>query len=203
MQRLRSCMAERPERAGTLILCEHPPTITCGKHSKSGNVLMSPEERSRQGVELVAIERGGDVTYHGPGQLMVYPVVRIGIRITAFLEDVAAALGLVAAQCGVAGAAWDSKEAGLWLHGRKLAACGLSVKGGISIHGFALNISTPPEAWRAIVPIGLAGPGPISLEEAARRPVPTVAEVAALALPELQRALASYGLDPHARADLP
>lgn len=204
MQRLRTLMVAEPERSGTLILCEHPPTITCGKHSEAGNVLLSEDQLASRGVALVAIERGGDVTYHGPGQLMVYPVVRVGVRVRAYLEDLANALATVAVRCGVEGAEWQSAEPGLWIGERKLAACGLNLKHGVSIHGYALNVSTPAVAWQSIVPCGLVGPSPISCAEMLPQTrVPSVEQVAAWALPALVMALAGYGLDPNARADLP
>lgn len=204
MQRLRAVMIADPERLGTLILCEHPPTITCGKHSESGNVLLSKDELERRGVARVAVERGGDVTYHGPGQLMVYPVVRVGIRVSAYLQDLANVLAAVATKSGVDGAEWQAAEPGLWLGGRKLAACGLNLKRGVSIHGYALNVSTPAVAWQSIVPCGLAGPGPVSLAEMLpEERVPSVEKVAEWALPVLVDALIGYGLDPDACADLP
>ncbi|MCP4446888.1 MAG: lipoyl(octanoyl) transferase LipB [Myxococcales bacterium] len=203
MKRLREAMLADRAMPGCLILCEHPPTVTCGKGSESGNVLLGSEELERRGIGLVPIERGGDVTYHGPGQLMVYPVVRVGVRVRAFLEDLAGALAKLAQGFGVDGAAWQHSEAGLWVGSRKLAACGLHLRRGVSIHGFSFNVCTPPEAWNCIVPCGLSGPGPISLSEAmATKPPPGVAECAEAALPLLRSVLESYGLDPSARAEL-
>jgi lipoyl(octanoyl) transferase len=186
------------ERAAGLLLCEHDPVITCGRSSHEENLLVSAEELQRRGIELVEIGRGGDLTYHGPGQLMVYPVVRVGVRVSAYLECIAGVLGRVAEHFGVMGARWRRDEPGLWLGERKLAACGLHLSHGISIHGYALNVSTPPADWHCIVPCGLQGPGPVSLAEAmpSARAVPTVAEVAEQALPLLLDALAAYGLDP-------
>lgn len=200
------CLAEMEEqRAGLiagdaacarLILCEHAPVVTRGRSSEAQHLLMSPEELERRGIELCDISRGGDVTYHGPGQLMIYPVVRVGPKVAAFMEAVAETLANVAQSFGVAGARWRRDEAGLWLSDRKLAACGLHLRHGVSIHGFSLNVCTPPAAWNCIVPCGLPGPGPISLAEAMPESasVPTVAEVAERALPLLTHTLARYGL---------
>jgi lipoyl(octanoyl) transferase len=186
------------EESGGLLLCEHNPVITCGRSSHEENLLLSEEELERRGIELVEIGRGGDLTYHGPGQLMVYPVVRVGVRVSAYLECLAKALGQVAEHYGVVDARWRRDEPGLWLGERKLAACGLHLSRGISIHGYSLNVSTPASDWHCIVPCGLSGPGPISLAEAmpVGRSVPSVAEVAELAFPILRDALAPYGLDP-------
>jgi lipoyl(octanoyl) transferase len=183
---------------GQLILCEHAPVITCGRSSHLENLLLSTEERERRGIELVEIARGGDLTYHGPGQLMVYPIVRIGVAVSAFLETLSSVLGEVAQSYGVPGARWRRDEPGLWIGERKLAACGLHIQRGVSIHGFSFNVSTPPEDWHCIVPCGLAGPAPISLAEALPAGVvaPTVSEVAERAWPRLREALLAYGLDP-------
>jgi lipoyl(octanoyl) transferase len=184
---------------GQLILCEHSPVITCGRSSHAENLLLSTDERKRRGIALVEIARGGDLTYHGPGQLMVYPIVRVGVAVSAFLETIASVLSELARSYGVTGAHWRRDEPGVWIGERKLAACGLHIQRGVSIHGFSFNVSTPPTAWHCIVPCGLAGPSPISLAEALPpgRPTPTVAEVAERALPLLREALLAYGLDPN------
>jgi lipoyl(octanoyl) transferase len=127
----------------------------------------------------------------------------VGVRVSAFLQSIAEALAILANDLGVPGAEWRSAEAGLWLRDRKLAACGLNLRRGVSIHGYAFNVRTPPEDWRYIVPCGLAGPGPISLSEAlAGSATPSMEACAGQALPLLHRALAPYGLDPNARAEI-
>jgi lipoyl(octanoyl) transferase len=135
---------------GVVLLCEHPPTITLGRSADAGNVLDAGD------VPVERIDRGGDVTYHGPGQLMVYPVVAVVPRggVVAYLERVAGALAEACAAVGVAGAAFRRAPAGLWVGDRKVAACGIHVARGVSVHGFALDVATPPEAWRRIRPCG-------------------------------------------------
>jgi lipoyl(octanoyl) transferase len=197
MEARRAAMIAGSEE-GQLILCEHAPVITCGRSSHLENLLLSTQERERRGIALVEIARGGDLTYHGPGQLMIYPIVRVGVAVSAFLESIALVLAELAHSYGAAGAAWRRDEPGLWLGDRKMAACGLHIQRGVSIHGFSFNVSTPPADWHCIVPCGLAGPAPISLAEAMpadTRP-PTVAEVAVRAWPLLRAALLPYGLDP-------
>ena len=142
---------------GMLYLCEHPPVITLGRSADRANILASPDELTAAGVTIEQIERGGDVTYHGPGQLMIYPVVRIR-SVVEFLESVAAAIIDACAALGGAGAAWLLDPAGVWKNGAKLAACGIHVARGVSIHGFALDVATPREAWARIRPCGLTTP---------------------------------------------
>ncbi|HEX8110076.1 MAG TPA: lipoyl(octanoyl) transferase LipB [Kofleriaceae bacterium] len=154
---------------GVVLLCEHPPVITLGRSASVAHILAAGE------IPVERIERGGEVTYHGPGQLMVYPIVRLR-SVVGFLERVAAAIAETCAVLGAPGAAWRRDPAGVWLDGKKLAACGIHVARAVSVHGFALNVDTPPEAWRAIRPCGLDVPQ-ISLVRARGAPI-TVAEVA-------------------------
>jgi lipoate-protein ligase B len=154
---------------GVVLLCEHPPVITLGRSASPANIVAASD------IPVERIERGGEVTYHGPGQLMVYPVVRLR-SVVAFLERVAGAIADACAALGAPGAAWQRDPAGVWLDGKKLAACGIHVSRGVSVHGFALNVDTPPEAWRTIRPCGLDVPQ-VSLAHARGAPI-AVAEVA-------------------------
>ena len=166
---------------GRILLCEHPPVITLGRSANRANVLAAGD------VPVVHIERGGDVTYHGPGQLMVYPVVKLAAGVVDFLARVAGALAEACAVFGVAGAEFRRDPAGLWLGDAKLAACGIHVARGVSVHGWALNVATPDAAWRAIRPCGLSVPH-VSLAQARGADV-TVADVAAEAGPRIAAAL--------------
>jgi lipoyl(octanoyl) transferase len=163
---------------GVVLLCEHPPVITLGRSATPANILDAGT------IPVVRIERGGEVTYHGPGQLMIYPVVRLR-SVVRFLERVAGAIAETCAALGAPGAAWRRDPAGVWLDDKKLAACGIHVSRGVAVHGFALNVDTPPEAWRAIRPCGLAVPqialasargAPIAVEDVARELGPRVVE---------------------------
>lgn len=162
---------------GVVLLCEHPPVITLGRSASTANILDAGD------VPIERIERGGQVTYHGPGQLMIYPVVRLR-SVVGFLASVAAAIAETCAALGVPGAAWQRDPAGVWLGGKKLAACGIHVARGVSVHGFALDVDTPVQAWRAIRPCGLDVPqislaralgAPIAVERVARELGPRVA----------------------------
>lgn len=196
---LRDRLLAGDDSARCLLLLEHTPVITLGRNARQGNVLAGRAELAEHGIELTVTDRGGDVTYHGPGQLMVYPAVVVRKDIAGFLAALAGALAEVAALLDVPGARWQREPAGLWLPGpgsapAKLAACGLHLRRGAVMHGMAFNVSTPPSAWRWIVPCGLSTPVTSVAEERARLglpPPPSVAEVAALAAPLLCDALAA------------
>jgi lipoate-protein ligase B len=182
--------------AGVLLL-EHEPVITLGRRADATHLLASPGELAGRGIAVTRTDRGGDVTYHGPGQLMVYPIIRLRGSLLAFLRATAEALARTAAAFGVAGAEWRCNPAGLWLGERKLAACGVHMHRRTTSHGFALNVATPAEMWALIVPCGLSGVGVTSLAEARPGPAPEVAAVAAVAGPHLCAALQSQHLAAH------
>jgi lipoyl(octanoyl) transferase len=165
---------------GAVLLCEHPPVITLGRSATTANILDAGD------VPIVRIERGGEVTYHGPGQLMIYPVVRIG-RTRDFLACAGGAIAEACAALGVTGAAWQLDPAGVWCGDAKLAACGIHVAHGVSIHGFALDVDTPAGAWARIRACGLDAPH-ASLSAAIGRTV-TIAEAAIEVGPRLAAAL--------------
>jgi len=171
----------------TLLLLEHDPVVTLGRHADAGHVLLSHEELRARGVEVVTTSRGGDVTYHGPGQLVGYPVFRVPRGPLRHLEDLAEALRRVCADLGVV-AEWRPDPAGLWVGRRKLAAFGLHVSRGVAVHGFALNVDTPLEAFGWIVPCGLRSTGVTSLATFLGR-APALAELA----PRVAAAVAEVG----------
>ena len=136
---------------GVVYLCEHEPVITLGRSATPANILAAGN------VPIERIERGGEVTYHGPGQLMIYPVVRIP-GIVPFLATVAGAIVEACAALGVRGAEWRPRPAGVWCGDGKLAACGIHVARDVSVHGFALDVDTPADAWAKIRACGLDAP---------------------------------------------
>ncbi|MDY0060291.1 MAG: lipoyl(octanoyl) transferase LipB [Myxococcota bacterium] len=149
-----------------LLLLAHPPVITLGRQGRRSSLLASPEELQAAGVELFQADRGGDVTFHDPGQLIGYPLLRVArfggaARLVWTVEElVRLALEQLGVQAGrVAGLP------GLWVGERKVAALGLRLEHGVSRHGFALNLATPPARWGLIVPCGLAGRGVVSVAE--------------------------------------
>jgi lipoyl(octanoyl) transferase len=181
MESIRERVLDGDAGAQQLLLCEHPPTITLGKSADRGHVVAPAEVLAARGVTLSEASRGGDVTYHGPGQLMIYPVVRVRRGVVAFLSEIAGVIAEVAREHGVSGAAWQREPAGVWLDGMKLAACGLHLRRSVAIHGWAFDIATPPEMWQLIVPCGL--PTPVMSLDRARLArglshAPEVAEIA-------------------------
>ncbi len=151
---------------GGVLLLTHPPTITLGRHAKPEHVLLSTEALRARGCTLEATDRGGDVTWHGPGQLVGYPVLpiaRMGLGVRTFVERLAEALARVLASLGIT-AEWRQDTPGLFVDGRKITAFGLRVHHGVTTHGFALNVA-PDLSWYAhLVPCGLVGVGVTSIE---------------------------------------
>lgn len=143
-----------------LLLLEHPHVITLGTSSNADHVLVDGEERRRLGIELHEVGRGGDVTYHGPGQLVGYPVLDLKPDrkdLHRYLRDVEEALIRGLADLGVA-AGQEKGLTGIWTPAGKIAAIGVRVSTGwITSHGFALNVTTDLDYFRTIVPCGIPG----------------------------------------------
>jgi lipoate-protein ligase B len=152
----------RAERPCTLLLCEHDPVITLGRSASPAHVLAGPEELARRGITVRKVSRGGDVTYHGPGQVVGYPIFRLRRGLVAHMEAMARGVATVLAELGIQ-ADWRRDRPGLWVGGDKICAFGVHVHRRVTIHGFALNGTTPPEAFAPIVPCGLAGAGVTSI----------------------------------------
>jgi len=171
----------------TWIAVEHPPVVTMGRQAKDENVRLSRDELERLGVDLVAIERGGDVTYHGPGQLVVYPILRLE-RFRAVVPLVRALEGAVIETCarfGVATERWDA-HAGVWAGRNQICAIGLAIRKMASLHGIALNVCTNLDYDRLIAPCGLSDRGITSLSAETGRAI-TVAEAKRALVEELAR----------------
>jgi lipoyl(octanoyl) transferase len=141
----------------TLLLLEHPPVYTRGRRSEAGELGMGEDWYRSQGIDIVDVDRGGKVTYHGPGQLVGYPIVAIDdvMAYVASLERaICAALddeGIAARGRSDEGIAWT----GVWVEDRKLASIGLHVSQGVAKHGFAVNVDNSLEPFGWIVPCGL------------------------------------------------
>ncbi|HEX6989955.1 MAG TPA: lipoyl(octanoyl) transferase LipB [Bacillota bacterium] len=148
------------------LLVEHEPVYTLGRHGKADNVIWDERRRRREGIELYRIDRGGDVTYHGPGQVVGYPILDLrplGLGVRAYVERLEAGLIAACADFGVKAEVFDGLP-GVWVGDAKIAAIGIRCRGGVTSHGFALNVSTDLSHFGGIVPCGLAGRGVTSLE---------------------------------------
>jgi len=158
----------------TLLLLEHPHTITLGRRAKAQNLLFSCDQLEREGITVCRTDRGGDVTYHGPGQLVGYPVVDVRHRaglVGGYLRDLERMLLLVVAEFGLTAHTIDGYT-GVWIGEAKVAAIGIKVNcKGISGHGFALNVATDLGYFAKIVPCGIRDKGVTSLERALNRSV--------------------------------
>lgn len=170
------------------IVVEHQPVVTLGRQAKRENLLLSAETLSARGIDLVEIERGGDVTYHGPGQLVVYPIRRLQRfrEVVPLVRSLESAVIDCCARFGVTGVRW-SEHAGVWVGDKNICAIGLAVKRMVSMHGFALNVATDLHYDRLINPCGLADRGITSLCAQTGRAV-TIAEAKPLLLEALSRA---------------
>ena len=145
-------------------LVQHKPVITLGKNAKVQNLLFSKEDiEQHKGIKVVEVERGGDATYHGPSQLMVYPIGKIG-NVVTFLTRFATVFIDVLQRFGINNATWQENPAGIWVGNRKIIACGLHIRKQVVMHGFALNVKKTGH-WDLINPCGIKGSVPTSVEE--------------------------------------
>jgi lipoyl(octanoyl) transferase len=163
---------------GKLLLLEHPPTYTLGRNGRLENLLLNEEELAEQGIGLFRVERGGDITYHGPGQLVGYPILDLrrvyagfGLgRVRHYVTDLEEVLIRTLAAFGINGRRHE-KHRGVWVESAvetfgglaKIAAIGVRISGGVSSHGFALNVEPDLSYFSGIVPCGITEFGVTSM----------------------------------------
>jgi lipoate-protein ligase B len=176
----------------TLILVEHPPVVTLGRAKPHGNLLLDPPALLARGIEFFEITRGGDATYHAPGQLVGYPIFDLrqhGRDVLRFCRGMEAALIAALAEFGIAARAIPAK-AGVWVSGKKIASLGISVRRWVTFHGFALNVHMDLAGFEVIRPCG-EDPGvmtsmvavlgtPVSMDEVRRAVAARFAETFSL-----------------------
>lgn len=153
--------------SGALLLLEHPHVFTLGKAAVAEHLLWDEAERARRSVEVVWSDRGGEATYHGPGQLVGYPVLdldHLGLSIPAYLEVLERSLIEYLAEQGVESEPGEPGLTGVWRQGEKLAAIGIKLNRSVVSHGFALNLTTDLAYFDGIVPCGHAELRPTSVE---------------------------------------
>ena len=142
-----------------LLLVEHPPVVTLGRASKEKNLIASPEFLQSKGVELFEVERGGDVTFHGPGQLVGYPIIDLKRHrqdLHWYLRKIEEALINTLADFGIPGER-NTAYTGVWTRGKKIASIGVHAREWVTWHGFALNVTTDLSYFDLIVPCGITG----------------------------------------------
>jgi len=155
-----------------LLLLEHPAVLTLGRHAEDGHVLARPDELERRGIEVIRVERGGEVTYHGPGQLVAYPIIGLSDRglmlrplvraLEGSMEDACAAFGVTAGRREGHPGAWVDPDGP---QPRKIGALGVRVERGVTYHGIALNVAPDLADFDLIDPCGM--PGLVSTSKAA------------------------------------
>jgi lipoyl(octanoyl) transferase len=175
---------KRNEISDTLLLLEHPHVITLGRAANRANILVNEQTRTEKKIELFETGRGGDVTYHGPGQLVGYPIISLAPDaqdVRRYVRNIQEVLVRTARDFGVEAEPRGGEHVGVWVGDDKLAAIGIRLSRWVTMHGFAFNITTDLEYFNLIVPCGIQGHGVTSLEKilGTTIEIATVAEIAA------------------------
>ena len=171
-----------------VLLVQHPPVVTLGRRAEAANVLAPRATLEAAGIGLYEVERGGDVTLHGPGQITGYPILdldRHGRDLHLYLRNLEEAMIRVLARHELSGTRVDGMT-GVWVDGAKVAAIGVKVRRWVTMHGFAFNVDLDLDLYRWIVPCGISDKPVTSLERLlAPAPCPSLPAVAAALLEEL------------------
>jgi len=141
-----------------LLMLEHDPVITLGRGANAEHVLAPAEALCAAGISVVRTSRGGDVTFHGPGQLTGYPIFRLRRGVRAHVRGMADGIAAVLRELGIV-AEWRESTPGLWVGQSKICAFGVHVRRRVAMHGFALNMNNDLDCFRTIVPCGLRQSG--------------------------------------------
>lgn len=193
-------LEQRPrQNFDTLMLLEHPPTITLGRGGNASNLRLPESTLAERGIPVLRVGRGGDVTYHGPGQLVGYPIIDLaphGRDLHRFLRRLEETLLATLAAYGLQGRRQPGRT-GVWVGEAKIASIGIGVRRWISWHGFALNVTTDLKAFDAIVPCGLAGVSMTSMETLLGRQL-ALAEVQSVLIEAFARCFGSHYLGDYA-----
>jgi lipoate-protein ligase B len=150
-----------------LILLEHPHVITLGRRGNRGHLIVSAEVLEAMKIPIFHVERGGDITYHGPGQMVVYPILNLkeyGYRIVRYIDQLEEVVLRVLRDFGIEGRR-DPLNRGVWVEREKIASLGVAIKRWVSFHGFALNYETDLKYYDLINPCGLKGKKVTSMAE--------------------------------------
>jgi lipoate-protein ligase B len=156
-----------------IIMLEHPPVFTLGRRGGLDNLLISETQLKQKGIPIVPIERGGNITYHGPGQLVVYLIIDLNasrLGVTDLVSNLESAMVRVASDWDIT-AQGNKEHRGAWVGNRKLGSIGITVRRGISFHGLALNVTTDLAPFEWINPCGIQGCAMTSIIKETRQPV--------------------------------
>lgn len=165
------------------LFLEHPPVFTLGRNGGRENLIVSEEFLAQRSIQVVQIERGGNITFHGPGQLVVYPILdlnRAGLGVRAYVGGLEAAMVRTAADWGLQSAG-DEANRGVWLNGKKLGSIGVAVTRGVCFHGLAFNVNLSLEPFSWINPCGIQNCRMTSLMAELSRKIPMDAVRGAMA----------------------
>ena len=157
-----------------MLLVEHPSVFTLGRRGRRTHLLVAEDFLRKRGIEVIHVERGGDITYHGPGQLVGYPIVDLRSKpwgVTGFIELLEELMIRIAADYGVR-AVRNIKNRGVWVANRKLGSVGIAIRKEISFHGMALNVNPSLESFTWINPCGLEGVQATSLKRELGNAIP-------------------------------
>ncbi len=160
----------------TLLLLEHPHVFTMGKAAGAGDLLWDDAERSRRQVDVIWSDRGGEATYHGPGQLVGYPIIDLAhfeLTIPAYIQKLEQSLIEYLSELGIESEPGERGLTGVWSGGEKVAAIGIKLNRSIVSHGFALNLTSDLQYFDGIVPCGHADKRPTSVEALTGRRIDT------------------------------
>jgi len=159
-------LRQHSEIEDIMLLLEHPPTLTLGVRANYFNIITPVEQLQQQGVKIYKVNRGGDVTYHGPGQIVGYPIINLnkhGKDVRLFLNKIEETfIQLLKCEYGIT-AARIKEYPGVWVDDAKITAIGVAIKRWVSMHGFAFNVNTNLEHFKWITPCGITGKGVTSL----------------------------------------
>ncbi|HEV2247917.1 MAG TPA: lipoyl(octanoyl) transferase LipB [Terriglobia bacterium] len=173
LQHLRVVARKAGDIADTLLLLQHPPVYTLGRNADRKNILFSPERLRHLGAGIFETDRGGDVTFHGPGQLVGYPILDLTQHrrdLAWYMHSLEEVFIRVAGEFGINAGRVHSAR-GVWVGNDKLVAMGVHVSRWVTSHGFAFNVNTDLRFFDWIVPCGLEGKGVTSLQKLLGRPV--------------------------------
>lgn len=170
----------RGERSNTLLLLEHTPVLTLGRNAHEEHLLLSAERLNAMGIDVLQVDRGGDVTYHGPGQLVAYPILNLRYwqcSVSWYLRTLEDVLIETLATYGLRGER-NKGFTGVWIDGAKVAAVGIGIRDWITYHGVSLNVVPNMEHWQLIVPCGIPDKPVTSLNSLLGTSCPAIADVA-------------------------